>query len=487
MGACSLRMPFDFRYPQPIESAVEEIARALDGCYGFAPRSVALLLLEGDEVMAEQVAACQPQVARRAQELAQALEAELGQPVALAVAAQRYTWSRQVVSEVLQERPDIGEPFGERLGRWAIHPAAGLLLAALVLYTLYQFVGVFVAGTVVDWLDETVFEGWLAPRVNAGVAGLIPWPWVQELLAFDYGVITLGLRYAVAIVLPIVGAFFLFFSILEDSGYLPRLALLLDRIFKRLGLSGRAVIPMVLGVGCGTMATVVTRTLETRRERVIATLLLAMAVPCSAQLGVTMALLSQVPWGLALWLGVVALVFLIVGFLAAKLMPGERPLFFSHIPPMRWPRLANVLAKTGARMQWYLLEVLPIFLLASVLIWLGRLTGLFQWLTGNLEPLMAAMGLPAETAVIFLYGFFRRDYGSAGLYDLASAGLLTPAQLVVAAVTLTLFLPCIAQFGVMWKERGRAVALAVAGLVLGVAFGTGWALHQALTWVGGVL
>lgn len=486
MGARSLSLPFELRYTQPLEEAVEEVAQALDGGYGLAPRSIALLLLQGDEATVQRVGARQPEVVRRSRELAQALEAELGQPVALAVAAERYRWSQRVAAAVVQERAARDDTLGERLGRWAMHPWVGLLMVAGVLYALYQFVGLFAAGTVVDWLEETLFENWLTPRVNAAVAELIPWPWLQELFAFDYGLITLGLRYAVAIVLPIVGAFFLFFSILEDSGYLPRLALLLDRLCKRLGLSGRAVIPMVLGVGCGTMATVVTRTLETRRERVIATFLLALGIPCSAQLGVTMALLAQLPWGLVLWGGVVALVFLTAGFLAARLISGEPPLFFSHIPPMRWPRGKNVLVKTAARMQWYFLEVLPIFLLASVLIWLGRLTGLFELLTGALEPVLAAMGLPAEAAVIFLYGFFRRDYGAAGLYDLADAGLLAPAQLVVAAVTLTLFLPCIAQFGVMWKERGPRVALTITGVVLLVAFGTGWSLHHAITWVGGV-
>lgn len=485
MGARSLNQPFELRYPEPIEAAAREITQALDGSYGFAPRSMALLLLQGDEATARRVATRQPQVAQRAQELAQALEEELGEPVALTVAAQRYGWSRQMASEVIQGRQAAGATLGERLGRWAMDPWAGLFIAGLVLVALYQFVGVFAAGTVVDWLESTLFEGWLTPRVNQAVADLIPWPWLQELFAFDYGLITLGIRYAIAIVLPIVGAFFLFFSILEDSGYLPRLALLLDRLFKRLGLSGRAVIPLVLGFGCGTMATVVTRTLETRRERVIATLLLALAVPCSAQLGVTMALLSQVPWGLVLWLGVVGGVFLAAGVLASRLIPGERPLFFSQIPPMRWPRLKNVLVKTYARMQWYFLEVLPIFLLASVLIWLGRLTGLFQLVTGALEPVVAAMGLPAEAAVIFIYGFFRRDYGSAGLFDLVSAGLMEPVQLVVAAVTLTLFLPCVAQFGVMWKERGPKMALAVTGLIIPLAFGTGWVLHQAITLVGG--
>ncbi|BAS26593.1 ferrous iron transporter B [Limnochorda pilosa] len=472
--------PFELRYPGPVEEAIEEIARLLDGEYGLAPRSVALLLLQGDEEVTELVAARQPEVPPRARELAAALDARLGEPVALSVATQRASWARKVASEVMQERDGARRGFGEVLGRWAMRPLTGLLLAGLVLVVLYEFVGVFAAQTVVDWTETRLFEGWITPWVNRGVAALIPWPWLQELLAFDYGLVTLGLRYAAAIILPIVGAFFLFFSVLEDSGYLPRLALLLDRVFKGIGLSGRAVIPMVLGVGCDTMATVVTRTLESRRERVIATLLLALAIPCSAQLGVILAILSGVPGALAVWAGVVAAVLLLTGFLASRLMPGERPLFYTDIPPMRLPRLGNVLTKTYARMQWYFLEVLPVFLLASVLIWAGRLTGLFQVATAALEPVVRAIGLPAEAAVVFLYGFFRRDYGAAGLFDLQKAGALASGQLVVAAVTLTLFIPCIAQFSVMWKERGPKTALAITAFIFPFAFAVGWVLSRVL-------
>ena len=121
----------------------------------------------------------------------------------------------------------------------------------------------------------------------------IPWQAVRDLFVGEYGMVTLGLRYAVALILPIVTTFFIVFAIIEDTGYLPRLALLIDRLFKKIGLSGRAVIPMVLGLGCDTMATMVTRTLPTKRERLIATILLALAVPCSAQLGVIFGTLER--------------------------------------------------------------------------------------------------------------------------------------------------------------------------------------------------
>jgi len=223
---------------------------------------------------------------------------------------------------------------GERLSTIAVRPLTGIPLLLIVLYFgLYRFVGDFGAGTLVDFLEGELFEGLFNPWITGVVKNLVPWWAIQELLVGEYGIITLGLRYAVGIILPIVATFFLFFSLLEDSGYFPRLALLVDRIFKKIGLTGRAVIPMVLGFGCDTMATMVTRTLETVRERVIATLLLALAIPCSAQLGVILAILSSNPITLAVWSLCLLLVFLLVGFLAARLMPGETPMFYMELPP----------------------------------------------------------------------------------------------------------------------------------------------------------
>jgi ferrous iron transport protein B len=365
--------------------------------------------------------------------------------------------------------------FAEKLSRLCMHPLAGFPLLALVLYFgLYKFVGGFGAGTVVNFLEGTIFEGYVNPAVERIVAAALPWPLLHDLIAGEYGVITLGVRYAVAIVLPIVGTFFIAFSILEDSGYLPRLAMLIDRIFKKIGLNGRAVIPLVLGLGCDTMATMVTRTLETRRERVIATVLLALAIPCSAQLGVIMGLLAGRPWALAAWALFVAGVFLAAGFLAARLLPGDKPSFYMELPPLRMPKLANVVIKTYSRVVWYFREVLPLFILASVMIWVGNVTGLFRVLVRALEPLVRLIGLPDGSAVAFLFGFFRRDYGAAGLYDLQKTGAMTGNQLAVAAITLTLFLPCVAQFLIMKKERGWKSALATAAGIFVLAFAVGF-------------
>jgi ferrous iron transport protein B len=355
----------------------------------------------------------------------------------------------------------------------------------LVLYFgLYQFVGVFGAGTVVDLLEGKLFEGLFNPWITGVVKGIIPWAVIQELFVGEYGIITLGIRYAVGIILPIVATFFIFFSFLEDTGYFPRLALLVDRIFKYFGLTGRAVIPMVLGFGCDTMATMVTRTLETTRERIIATVLLSLAIPCSAQLGVIMSLLSKFPGALAVWGGCLLLLFVIVGLLSARILPGEAPMFYMELPPMRLPQFGNVVTKTYTRMQWYFLEILPLFVLASVLLWLGKITGFFEKLISAMTPVMASIGLPKETAVAFIFGFFRRDYGAAGLYELQNKGLMDARQLTVAAVTLTLFIPCVAQFLIMKKERGWKVAGAIGVFVSLLAFGSGYVLNKALVLTG---
>jgi ferrous iron transport protein B len=278
-----------------------------------------------------------------------------------------------------------------------------------------------------------------------------------------------------------VGTFFLAFSIIEDSGYLPRLAMLIDRVFKKIGLNGRAVIPMVLGFGCDTMATIVTRTQETKRERVITTFLLALAIPCSAQLGVIFGILSFNFAALFIWGLVVFLTLIFIGYLASKVLPGKKPSFYMEVPPLRMPKLSNVLAKTYARMKWYFLEILPIFILASILIWLGNITGVFDWIIGGLTPLVNLIGLPDSAAEVFLFGFFRRDYGAAGLLDMAQAGAISGVPLVVAAVTLTLFIPCIAQFAVMIKERGIKTAIYIALFIFPFAFFVGYLLNLILT------
>ncbi len=280
-------------------------------------------------------------------------------------------------------RPAATSRAGSAPGRPTRSTGSRMLL--LVLFAAWLFVGLFGAGTAVDFLEHTVFQRYLVPWTEAALQARAPGrrrcgssssvrpacPTSEHggFIVGRYGMVSMGLSYAVAIVLPIVATFFVAFSILEDSGYLPRLAVMVNQIFKRMGLNGKAVLPMVLGLGCDTMATMTARIMETRKERVIVTLLLALAVPCSAQLAVILAMTAGLPAAALLWFGgTLLLVIFLIGWLAAKVIPGRGSDFMLELPPLRLPQLGNVAVKTLARIEWYLREAMPLFLLGTLIL-----------------------------------------------------------------------------------------------------------------------
>ena len=477
--------PKRFSYSRLLEENITEVAGLLRGEYILSRRTLALLLMQQDEEITGLVRQREREGYATIAEKVGRIAFERRESFHLDLSLERNDIVRKIARGAVIAPENRVITWAERLSRWSVRPLTGIPMLLVVLYFgLYKFVGDFGAGTLVDLLEKQIFVDRINPWVTGQLKHLIPWEIIQELFVGEYGIITLGIRYAVGIILPIVATFFVFFSFLEDTGYFPRLALLVDRVFKKFGMTGRAVIPMVLGFGCDTMATMVTRTLETVRERIIATILLSLAIPCSAQLGVIIALLSKAPGALAMWSACLLLLFIVVGLLAARIMPGEAPMFYMELPPMRLPQFGNVLTKTYTRMQWYFLEILPLFVLASVLLWLGKVTGFFEKAVNAMTPVMASLGLPRETAVAFIFGFFRRDYGAAGLYDLQTKGLMSPRQLTVAAVTLTLFIPCVAQFLIMKNERGWKVAGSIGLFVSLLAFGSGYLLNKFLLLTG---
>lgn len=384
------------------------------------------------------------------------------------------------------------------LGHWASRRGSGLAVLFVVLYAMYRFVGVFAAGTGVDFFESTIFGEYINPvavrLVEHGVGALAPSSGagaslgglVRDMLVGEYGLITVALTYALAIIFPIVTAFFLAFSILEDSGYLPRLAVVVNRAFRGMGLNGKAVLPMVLGLGCDTMATLTARIMETRKERLLVTLLLALGVPCSAQLGVILALFGALPgWAPLVWGGVVLGVLFAVGFLAARLLPGDRSDLILEIPPIRCPQLGNVVVKTVGRLQWYVKEAVPIFILGTFVLFVLDSIGVLGQIIRFAEPVVTGvLGLPEKATEAFLMGFFRRDYGSAGIFALFENGLLTSVQATVALITITLFVPCVANFFVIVKEHGMARAFAMSAFIFPFAFVVGGAVNLALRAIG---
>ena len=442
----------------------------------------------------------------------------------------------QIYTRVRPRRPT----FAQRLGWWATQPLRGTLLLALVLYFTFWFVGMLGAGTFVDFFENAVFGRYISPVAIRLVDAALPFPhqhqykaseykltiplmphrgielfastqqvlspgytvepeaapgawsrvmrFLHDFLVGEYGVFTMALSYGFAIVLPIVTTFFLLFSVLEDSGYLSRLAVMVNRVFRAMGLNGKAVLPMVLGLGCDTMATMTTRILETRKERVITTLLLALAVPCSAQLGVLMAMMARVSWGAAaFWVVLMIAIAFVVGWLAAKLHGGASSDFILELPPMRRPQIGNVFIKTLARLEWYLKEVIPLFVLGTAILFLFDKLNLLEKITHLGEPVVIGwLGLPRETASAFLIGFLRRDYGAVYLLNAATGpnATLSAHQVLVSMVTITLFMPCIATLFMIARELGKKPAAAITVFVFVFAFVVGGLVNHLGRWIG---
>ncbi|MBP2654544.1 MAG: feoB 3 [Firmicutes bacterium] len=465
------------RFSAPIEQAVAAISARIKKEYVFSKRMLALLLLQDDR----ETHAWASDEAEYLEilKIIRDLGARYQQPISLVIAIER----QKMVDDLLSNVVRFGMPRHRKLrnifDRLTREPVTGIPILVLVIYFgLYKVVGGIGAGVMVDYINNQIFGSVLTPLMGYAADRYLPWEWMKSLLVGSYGLFTFGLRYAVAIILPVVGTFFIVFAVLEDSGYLPRLAMLVDGLFKKIGLNGRAVIPVVLGLGCGTMAVFVTRTLETKRERLLATFLLSLAIPCSAQFGVVLAILSFSNVVVGLWAAYVLLVFISAGWLGAKLLPGQRSPFYMELPPLRLPNIQNVLTKVYTRMVWYFTEIIPVFIVVSVVLWLGDQTGVLAYIIEVAEPIMVSLGLPPQTAQTFLLGFFRRDYGAAGLYDMTGNGMLDEQQLLVAAVTMTLFVPCVAQLIVIIKEQGISVAAMMMVLISMIAWMSGWLMMR---------
>jgi ferrous iron transport protein B len=415
-------------------------------------RGDALLILEGDE----EVAACHLQEARPLRE-------------------EIYLRRRQRVNEITSDvliMENFSRKWNKLLGQWAVRPVTGVPMLLTALYAIYWFVGVFMAQTVVGITEEVIMGEYYGGFITSlADRFLTKGTFLEELAVGEFGVLTMAPIYLFGLLLPLVIGFYLALSVMEDSGYLPRLATLVDRLLTGLGLNGRAVIPVILGFGCVTMATITTRLLGSKRERLIATVLLGVTIPCSAQIGVIAGLIAPLGFTyLVIYTVTILVVFILLGTVLNKLLPGESTHLLIDLPPLRLPRLKNVFSKTYTKSLGFMKEAAPLFVLAAVLITVMEFTGMLTAMQNALAPLTVGwLRLPKEATTAFIMGIMRRDFGAAGLYGMT----LTPQQTMVGLVTITLFVPCIASIMIMVKERGwkEGSAIWVGSLVIAFVVG----------------
>ena len=470
------------RYSHSIEEHIEKISQLLPSS-GISKRSLAVMILSEDESLRDWLKAnLSDDIIAEIERLRDECKVESKGSLSYLINKARIQKSEEIADAVLKKVVSEGGRFLNLLGNMSMHPIYGIPTLIIVLLGFYEFVGVFGAKVLVDFSENVIFRTYLNPMAAKVVKLVIPFELLQELLVGEYGLITVALTYAIAIILPITITFFIAFAILEDSGYLPRLAIVSNRVFNIIGLNGKAVLPMVLGLGCGTMAVMTSRILETKRDRIITTFLIALAIPCSAQLGVILGMLGALSLKAAIiWTASVLLVLFISGFLASKVVSGDRTEFFLEIPPIRIPNFMNILVKTVGRVEWYLKEAVPLFILGTFILFILHKLNLIVLLEKATSPVVVnLLGLPASTAEAFILGFLRRDYGAAGLFNMAQNGLLTPVQSLVSLVTITLFIPCLANFFMIIKERGLKTAMWIVVIVFPTAFLFGGALNWFL-------
>lgn len=384
----------------------------------------------------------------------------------------------EIVASVVSDT-NKGASVGTIIGRMMLKPITGIPILFAILFIMFEFIGVFVAQSIVGITEGQIMAGIYQPAVIALLEKVFPLhSFLGKILIGEFGLLTMTPVYVIGLLLPLVVGFYWMLSLLEDSGLLPRIAVLSDRLLTGVGLNGRAIIPIILGFGCITMATMTTRLLGSRRERVIATALLGLTIPCSAQFGVIVGLLS--PLGAmytVLYCTIIILIFGLTGAILNKFLPGESTHLLIDLPPVRMPVFRNVLTKTFLKSKLFIWEAAPLFALGALIISVMQYTGLLVLIQEAIAPITVSwMMLPKEAATVFIMGIVRRDFGAAGL----SSMVISAPQMLTALVTITLFVPCIASIIVMFKERTKLEAAVIWFGSFAVAFITGGLIARML-------
>ena len=369
----------------------------------------------------------------------------------------------------------------DRLEDASIQPVTGLIIAILVLYLSFKTVRLIGEG-LIDFVFDPMFEGLLRPVVTRLSIALGSEGFFHDLLIgrlingeIDFeasmGLLSTGLYVPITMVLPYVFAFYVVLSVLEDVGYLPRLAVLVDNIMHALGMHGYAIVPTILGFGCNVPAALGTRILESRREKFICATMLSIGIPCMAQTAVVIALIGRYGWQyLAIIYGVLFALWLITGLVLNAIMPGSSPPLLMEIPPYRLPHPRVLGKKVWMRIRVFLSDAIPYVLLGVLFVNILHVSGIIDVLGRIFAPILGGLlGLPSEAIVALIMGFLRKDVAVGMLSPLG----LSVRQLVVAVIVLTAYFPCAATYVVLLKELGAVDMLKSASIALIAAFGAG--------------
>jgi ferrous iron transport protein B len=396
-------------------------------------------------------------------------------------------WKRigEIVSQV-QKVYHRHHTLSEILGEASVKPLTGIPIAFGVMFLTFTLIR-FIGENLINYVFDPLFE--LYTPVAMSISNLLGSGFIHDILIgqliegeIDYfqsmGLITTGIYVPFAAVLPYVFAFYLVLGFLEDSGYLPRLAVLVDNVMHRMGLHGSAIISMLLGLGCNVPGALSTRVLETKRQRFIAATLMAIAVPCMAQTAIIIGLVGvHGEFGLLIVFGSLLIVWIVLGLVLNKVIGGESPEIFMEIPSYRFPYWGALLKKLWIRVRGFLMDAVPFVLLGVLLVNVLYALGIIEFIGRVSAPIITGLlGLPKEAVVALIIGFLRKDVAVGMLLPLG----LTLKQAVIASVVLAMYFPCVATFAVLVKELGIVDMLKSTTIMVALAFFVGAVLNIIL-------
>nr|MBF0221387.1 ferrous iron transporter B [Desulfobulbaceae bacterium] len=457
------------RYSDKIEKFLELVHKLLSPDL-LSSRALGLLILTGDRGSEQYIKDTFGEgTLAQVRQLAKHYRQEGSADIEIVLGNQYHKEAARITAIVQDVEPKTKNPFILKFGDWCTKTSTGVPIALAVIAAMYFFVGSFGATFLVDSINGIVFEGLIIPWTTK-IVQYLPNEFLRDMIIDpDFGVLPTGVFLALGLVLPVIFCFYIAFGILEDSGYLPRISILLDRVFQLIGLNGKGVIPLVMGFSCVTMALLTTRVLNTDKEKNISCFLLFLCMPCAPLIAVMLIILDKMPASAAFTVfGLILLQILIAGFLANKFLRGRRTPLLLEIPPMRIPKLQAVVKMSAIKSLFFMKEAVPVFIYASVAVFIFQRIGGLEMLENTFGPIIGrVMGLPEQSIQVFIKTMIRRESGAVELQHLSST--YTNLQLVVNLLVMTFIAPCINAIIVLFKERGGRAASTIMVAVVAYA------------------
>jgi len=444
------------KYGEEVEERIREITKLIEKIpFRYPARWATIKLLEGDEQVEKEIREIGPKILLTAERLAKEIEEIHGHSCSTIITSERYEAAGRIARKVQQIVPKIRPPMSETLHTITTHKILGYPIMVLAVLAIFQ--SIFTFGNYTSELLSNLFYGWkplFESLLGTGIVGKLIWGGIVE-----------GIIASVTVALPYIAPFYFTLYLLEDSGYLSRIAFLMDTLMHKIGLHGKAFIPVMLGYGCNVPACLGCRIMETERERLLAAFVTTL-IPCAARTVIILGLVGAfvgIQWALALYI-IDLLVIFLLGRLAFKALPGEPTALIMEMHDYRVPHLKTVGKQTWFRLEEFIKISFPLIIVGSLLIKLMEILNLLEPIADILSPVTVTwLGLPAITGITLIFGVLRKELTLIMLATLLGttdfALVLTPLQMIIFTLVAMLYIPCIATIAALVKEFGWKKAL----------------------------